>query len=165
MNQVKNIGNAIRTWAHGYATRKISACYDFHLRKFTTSRRKHGDPACDQERKSGAEHPRSCLRSFHSGSLHPFFCPVLCLVLESATAVPARRILSFIFGWAVKHSNFFGNIAGVLAPLITGFLISSTGSYFPGFVLAAVALVLGAGSYGFIVGELRPPSKAGPVNA
>jgi ACS family glucarate transporter-like MFS transporter len=52
--------------------------------------------------------------------------------------------------------NFVGNIAGILAPLITGFLIASTGSYFPGFALAAIVLVAGLASYWFIVGELRP---------
>jgi MFS family permease len=53
--------------------------------------------------------------------------------------------------------NFAGNIAGILAPLVTGFLISRTGSYSPGFALAAVILVAGLGSYWFIVGELREP--------
>jgi ACS family D-galactonate transporter-like MFS transporter len=56
--------------------------------------------------------------------------------------------------------NFFGNIAGILAPLVTGFLISETGSYFPGFALAAIVLVAGLGSYWFIVGELKPTGKA-----
>ena len=33
--------------------------------------------------------------------------------------------------------NFVGNIAGILSPIITGVLISRTGSYTPPFVLAA----------------------------
>ena len=37
--------------------------------------------------------------------------------------------------------NFAGNLAGVLAPLATGFLIALTGSYFPAFALATVVLV------------------------
>lgn len=55
--------------------------------------------------------------------------------------------------------NFAGNIAGVLAPLATGLLISRTGSYAPGFALAAVMLVTGLLSYWFIVGELKPASS------
>ncbi len=55
--------------------------------------------------------------------------------------------------------NFAGNVAGFIAPLITGFLISWTGSYFPGFALAAVTLVAGLLAYWFIVGELRPSSS------
>jgi MFS family permease len=54
--------------------------------------------------------------------------------------------------------NFVGNLAGVLAPLATGFLISWTGSYFSGFALAAVVLVAGSLAYWFIVGELKPPA-------
>jgi len=55
--------------------------------------------------------------------------------------------------------NFVGNIAGILAPLVTGFLISRTGSYSPGFALAAIILVAGLAAYWFIVGELREPSQ------
>ncbi|HTV55598.1 MAG TPA: MFS transporter [Terriglobia bacterium] len=51
--------------------------------------------------------------------------------------------------------NFFGNIAGVLAPLITGILISRTGSYSPGFELAASVLVAGLISYWLVVGKLE----------
>lgn len=52
--------------------------------------------------------------------------------------------------------NFIGNIGGVLSPLLTGILISRTGSYFPGFALAPVVLVAGLLSFWFIVGELKP---------
>ena len=52
--------------------------------------------------------------------------------------------------------NFAGNLAGIAAPLMTGFLISRTGSYSPGFVLAAVILIAGLLAYWFIVGELKP---------
>jgi MFS family permease len=50
--------------------------------------------------------------------------------------------------------NFAGNVAGSLAPLTTGFLIAWTGSYFPGFALAAVTLVAGLLAYWFVVGPL-----------
>ncbi len=58
--------------------------------------------------------------------------------------------------------NFAGNIAGVIAPIATGILISRTGSYFPGFALAATVLVTGLLSYWFIVGELRPAPSPPP---
>jgi len=54
--------------------------------------------------------------------------------------------------------NFFGNVGGILAPLVTGVLISRTGSYAPGFALAAITLLTGLLSYWFIVGDLRPLS-------
>jgi len=52
--------------------------------------------------------------------------------------------------------NFAGNLAGITAPLVTGFLISRTGSYLPGFALGPAALVAGIFSYWLIVGELKP---------
>jgi nitrate/nitrite transporter NarK len=56
--------------------------------------------------------------------------------------------------------NFAGNLAGVLAPLLTGFLISRTGSYAPGFALAAIVLLAGIFFYWFIVGKLEPEQSA-----
>jgi len=57
--------------------------------------------------------------------------------------------------------NLAGNIGGVLAPLLTGLLIQWTGSYFPGFALAAGLLVSGIAAYWLIVGELKPISQHG----
>ncbi len=53
--------------------------------------------------------------------------------------------------------NFIGNIAGILSPLVTGFLIAQTGSYAPAFVLAAALIALGPLALWFVVGELKPP--------
>ena len=50
--------------------------------------------------------------------------------------------------------NFIGNIAGILSPLITGFLIQRTDSYTPPFMLAAVMIALGPLALWFIVTEL-----------
>ncbi len=61
--------------------------------------------------------------------------------------------------------NFAGNIAGILAPIATGFLIQRTGSYLPGFALAAGVLVAGIFAYWGIVGELNPKVKAAPEPA
>ena len=51
--------------------------------------------------------------------------------------------------------NFAGNIGGVIAPAATGFLIARTGSYLPGFALAALVLVTGLLAYWFVVGRLN----------
>lgn len=55
--------------------------------------------------------------------------------------------------------NFAGNIGGILAPILTGFLIQKTGSYLPGFVLAPLVLVAGLLAYWLVVGELKPPDE------
>ncbi len=52
--------------------------------------------------------------------------------------------------------NFTGNLAGIIAPLVTGFLISRTGSYGPPFALAVGILLAGLLCYWLIVGELKP---------
>jgi nitrate/nitrite transporter NarK len=50
--------------------------------------------------------------------------------------------------------NFAGNLGGIIAPAATGFLIARTGSYLPGFVLAALVLLTGLLAYWFVVGKL-----------
>jgi len=51
--------------------------------------------------------------------------------------------------------NFAGNIGGVIAPAATGILIARTGSYLPGFALAALVLLTGLLAYWFVVGKLN----------
>lgn len=51
--------------------------------------------------------------------------------------------------------NFAGNLGGVLAPLLMGILISRTGSYLPGFTMAALLLLIGIFPYWLIIGDLR----------
>jgi len=56
--------------------------------------------------------------------------------------------------------NFAGNLAGIIAPLAVGFLITSRGSYVPGFELASIILFAGVFAYWFVVGDLKPePAK------
>jgi MFS transporter, ACS family, D-galactonate transporter len=56
--------------------------------------------------------------------------------------------------------NFAGNIGGVTAPLITGFLIAWTGSFVSAFVLGPALLVSGSLAYWFIVGRLGSPQNS-----
>ena len=71
------------------------------------------------------------------------------VLLQSCT--PPKEI-----GLAVGVYNTVGNVAGILAPLITGFVIKhSGGSYTSAFILAAVMLAASTLCYWFIVGPLR----------
>lgn len=63
-------------------------------------------------------------------------------------------------GMWMGFGNFIGNLGGVLSPIITGLLISKTGSFVPGFALAPVILIAGLLAYWFVVGELKPPNTA-----
>ncbi len=87
------------------------------------------------------------------GSLVGLSSPNLLVVFQSCA--PRDEV-----GRWMGFGNFIGNIGGVLSPLLTGILISHTGSYVPGFTLAPVILVAGLLAYWFIVGELKPPEVA-----
>jgi MFS family permease len=50
--------------------------------------------------------------------------------------------------------NFVGNVAGIVSPLITGFLIERTGSYAAPFMLTAGLIAIGPLAFWLIVGEL-----------
>ena len=66
----------------------------------------------------------------------------------------AKSINSSIIRHLATECGF--DLAGVAAPLLTGLLISRTGSYAPGFALAAAVLFAGIFCYWFIVGDLHP---------
>lgn len=52
--------------------------------------------------------------------------------------------------------NLSNQIAGIAAPIITGFIVARTHSYSAAFVAAAVFLVLGIASYIFLLGDMAP---------
>jgi nitrate/nitrite transporter NarK len=66
---------------------------------------------------------------------------------------------SEVAAW-VGMQNFAGNCAGILAPVVTGVLISRTSSYIPGFTIGALVLVLRLVPYWFVVGDLKAPEHA-----
>jgi MFS family permease len=51
--------------------------------------------------------------------------------------------------------NFVGNLAGIVAPSLTGFVLDRTGEFFWPFVIAAAVCVAGAVCWVFVVGEVR----------
>lgn len=52
--------------------------------------------------------------------------------------------------------NTFSNIAGIIAPMITGAIYGATGSFAIPLFISGVLIFLGAASYWFLVGELEP---------
>jgi MFS family permease len=51
--------------------------------------------------------------------------------------------------------NLFGNLAGMLAPIVTGYLVNSTGSFVDSFIVAGAMALFGAVAFVFIVGNLE----------
>jgi MFS family permease len=54
-------------------------------------------------------------------------------------------------------ANFAGQISGISAPIITGYLVSSLHSYFWVFGVAAIYLAFGIAGYVFLLGRIEPP--------
>ncbi len=52
--------------------------------------------------------------------------------------------------------NAFGNLAGVVAPMLTGWLIEATGTFVAAFAAVGCVLVAGGLAQLFVIGEVRP---------
>jgi MFS family permease len=52
--------------------------------------------------------------------------------------------------------NLVGNLAGISAPMITGFVVQTTGSFRPAFLIAASMSVIGVISWGLVVEKIEP---------
>lgn len=52
--------------------------------------------------------------------------------------------------------NFVANLAGVVAPIITGFVVDKTGQFFWAFAIAALVALVGAVVYVFVLGRIVP---------
>jgi nitrate/nitrite transporter NarK len=58
-------------------------------------------------------------------------------------------------GW----QNAFGNMGGVVAPIVTGWTVSASGSYIAAFVVAAVTLLGSAACYGLLLPRAASEAK------
>jgi MFS transporter, ACS family, D-galactonate transporter len=52
--------------------------------------------------------------------------------------------------------NFCGNLAGISAPLVAGFVVERTGSFFWAFAITGGVALVGAAAYVFLVGDVVP---------
>jgi MFS family permease len=81
---------------------------------------------------------------------------VCCLRMTtgSVNALPIDLALGSGVGVLSSIQNFFGNIGAVSAPIVTGYLVSSTGSFTIALVVAGAMAAVGAVAYLFILGDL-----------
>ena len=70
-------------------------------------------------------------------------------------AIPQTLAGPRMVGRWVGVQNFVGNLAGAVAPALTGFLLDRTGSFYWPFCLTAVIAWIGAASWWFVVGPLE----------
>jgi len=52
--------------------------------------------------------------------------------------------------------NFANNIMSIIAPIVAGYVVASTGSFTNVFIIAAAVLVVGILSYVFLLGNIEP---------
>ena len=78
----------------------------------------------------------------------------------TANAAPEGEV-----GVWIGFLNFAANVSGVVAPVVTGLLIQRTGSYYPGFVVAVVILLLALPAYWWMVGETKHPLPEAAAHA
>lgn len=71
-------------------------------------------------------------------------------------AVCSRNIVGTVSGL----QNFGGNVGGILAPMVTGFIAHATGSFMLAMGLAGVLLVIGIVAYVFVISERVEMSEA-----
>lgn len=91
-------------------------------------------------------------------SLGLFFAACFALGLTTANhwAVTQTMAGPLAAGKWTGMQNAFGNIAGVIAPLVTGIIVERTGSFYLAFVAVAVVVVLGAASFVFVIEDIKP---------
>lgn len=76
------------------------------------------------------------------------------LATGSVNALPIDLAPPPLVGSLASMQNFLGNFAGVLAPIVTGSILASTGSFVGAMVVAGAMTTLGAFSYLFILGPV-----------
>ncbi|MBX6351979.1 MAG: MFS transporter [Thermoflavifilum sp.] len=76
-------------------------------------------------------------------------------------SIPALIAPKGTVGTVGSIMNFFNNLMGIAAPIITGYIAGGTGSFAAGFIVAAVVLLIGILSYVVLLGRIEPiPSLA-----
>ena len=51
--------------------------------------------------------------------------------------------------------NGVGNLAGIVAAWLTGYVVNETNSFFLAFVISAAVVLTGAAMWAFVVGEVK----------
>src|SRR5437016_1882919 len=83
------------------------------------------------------------------------------LATGSVNSLPIDLAPALMVGSLTGIQNFFGNIGGLLAPIVTGYLVNATGSFAGSFVVAGCMALFGAISYVLIVGDIGPSRRPG----
>jgi len=71
-------------------------------------------------------------------------------------SIPALIAPKGSVGTVGSIMNFFNNVSGIAAPIVTGYIVGGTQSFTNAFLIAAIVLVIGILSYVFLLGKIEP---------
>ena len=71
-------------------------------------------------------------------------------------SIPALIAPQGAVGTVGSIMNFANNIMSIIAPIVAGYVVASTGSFTNVFIIAAAVLVVGILSYVFLLGNIEP---------
>ncbi len=77
------------------------------------------------------------------------------LATGSVNALPIDLAPRSMVGSLTGIQNFFGSVGGLMAPIVTGYMVTVTGSFASSFVVAGCMALFGAVSYMLIVGNIE----------
>jgi len=80
------------------------------------------------------------------------------LTTGSVNSTPIDLAPASAVGALTAIQNCFGNIGGLLAPIVTGYIVNSTGSFVDSLVVAGGMALFGAICYVFVMGNLETHS-------
>jgi nitrate/nitrite transporter NarK len=83
-------------------------------------------------------------------------CSFLALFTSNVWAITQTLAGPLAAGRWTGFQNAIGNLGGVVSPLLTGWIVSETGSFSLAFAAAAAVLLLGAIAYWMMVGKVYP---------
>ncbi len=101
----------------------------------------------------GAAHPRNAVAALCWISLA---LGGLAAAAPVAWTVPSLIAPRDSVGTLASIANFSSQVAGVSAPIITGYIVAATHSFASAFIAAATILLLGIGGYVFLLGRIEP---------
>ena len=78
------------------------------------------------------------------------------LATGSVNSLPIDLAPPPMVGSLTGIQNCFGNIGGLLAPIVTGYMVNATGSFAGSFVVAGGMALFGAIAYTLILGHIEP---------
>lgn len=92
----------------------------------------------------------------HSLALITFACAAISLFSANVWAITQTLAGPPAVGRWTGFQNCIGNLGGVAAPLITGWIVSETGSFTFAFWTAAAILVTGVAAYALLLKNIEP---------